>query len=455
MARLYRPRMHATLVVAGNADASILTRVELTPRQLSLLRNDNNHADEARLTVDWIDAGVDPRLLAASQVKIYVGEADDFDHWTPDDAENLRFVGILSRARRRGADGERQIDLEFLDYTALFLRAKPFAAKGVPRLDQNLKQAWSTLLSGFTDSAYQNEIKFLLNAIEFRGVASPGPVIGQAVSSRFRGKGQVQVGTNVDAWAVWQQVVGMVGLLSYFERDKLVVTTADAHYGGQTAEDRPVFRWGFNVLEFDEERNNAFEKKGVGITSFDPETGKALEAVWPEGAKTTKGKSKKVDPDSEVRGVDYFAVPSVTDEPTLLEIAKRVYAERARQEFTGRLRTAELVIERESGVEMSVLDLVSGDSLRLILDEFDELGAAALLGAPDAAQRKAYFERLGYDPQIAGLLAARADDLLRLRSEFYVKSVATHLETTEDGGRFEVDLEYINKITTTGDARTE
>jgi len=455
--RLYRTRAHATLVVAGNNDGTVATRIELTPRSVKLVRNDHNHADECRLTVDWIDAGVDPRLLAGCQAKVYIGEADDFGVWSPDDDTNLQFVGILTRARRSSGGDDRTIELEFLDYTALFLRFKPFPQRGVPRFDNNLKQAWSVLLSGFTDrSTYQNEIKFLLNAIEFRGLPSPGPVLGDAVAQRFRTKGaQLQVGTNVDAWAAWQHVVGSVGLMSYFDLDKLVVATSDAHYGGGTGSDPPRLVHGINIDELSEERDNSFERKGVGISSYDPETGKTIEAVWPPETKTTKGKAKakKGQPAPEVRGIDWFSPPGGGSDPdTLLKIAKRVYDERARQEFTGRGTTHEMLLERAGGGTFPTLDLRSGDSIQILLDEFEANGATVLDAYPDQSQRQKYFETLGYDSQIAGLMAQRASDLLTLRGEFHVKTVSVSLESTPEGGSFDVEIEYINKIQSTGDA---
>ena len=443
---LYRPRVHAELFVANNGEATKTTAISLSVRSCKLVKNDHNHADECRLVVDWYDACLDPRMLSSSLARIYIGNADDDDNWEITD-KNLRFTGILTSAKRKEGRDSRQVELSFLDYTALFLRLKNVAPNSLPHYQQSVLQAWHTLLTAFSStSQYNDDISFLKNDVEFRGLYSPGPVIGSSVTSRFKDKDhRVNVGRGADAWAVWQQTVGMLGLMSYFDNGKLIVATDDAHFGGKTRPNMPVFVTGENIAEIEEERDNHFERKGVGITSFDPESGKVIEAVWPDDANTKKGKPKNPSPDETVNGVDFFQVSGITDIDALKKLAKRVYNERAVQQFTGKITTHEWEIPLEDASTIPVIDLSTGDAIRIILDEFEAGGAK---GKKTEAEKRKYLMEIGYDEKVAEIMAARSQEILDLRAEFYVKNVTVEIDnaTNNSDGKFDVTIEYWNRI---------
>ncbi len=440
-ARTFRPRMEAVLVIPTLPSGAKGVSFPLRVRQARLVRNDPNRADELSLTFDWLELGADPRLVGSAQVLFYLGQADELGEWAPS-AADLRFAGIMTRPMRRSSGDERMVQAQFLDYTALFLRFKPFPAKGVPLMSDTLKAAWSRLIGGFTDEQDQNDMTFLLNAITFRGIPSPGPVIGQAVSPRFRQKGdKIHVSPQADAWAVWQQCVGMLGLISYFDRDKLIVTTTDDYYQGN---DLPTLVWGRNILSITEERNNDFEQKGVGITSYNPETGKVIEALYPP--KDKAGKS------TLVKAWDYFSMPAISDPELLQQVAKRAYEERSRQQFKGDVVTSEMSLERASGAELDILTLSPGDAIRVIVDESEAYGTALPHLYPTKDALVAHYVSRGYEPGVANVMADNAEDLTTFRADFYVLSVTSELEVTEDGGRFQVDISYLNRIRPTGDA---
>lgn len=106
---IYRPRIAAELTVPiiGSTENRArmekdddVVRLPLRPIRCRIERNDHQTADSCELTVDWTDAGVDPRLLDDGTLEVYIDNADDFGNWTPR-RENLRFVGItLQRSRR-------------------------------------------------------------------------------------------------------------------------------------------------------------------------------------------------------------------------------------------------------------------------------------------------------------------------------------------------------------------
>lgn len=452
---IYRPRMAIYLTLpAKGADPSETITFLAKVSAARWTKNDHTRADELSVTVAWEDAGIDPRILGSAIGRFSLGDADEFGYWDPDDDAFLRFVGRAVKSGRSAREGEaKSVTIEFLDYTSFFLVAKPLASAGVPDYSQTLKDAWARICDA-TPGAEE-----LRDNIVFRGLDAPGPVIGSAVAERFaQMKGQLHVQSGADAWAVWQQCCGTLGLISFFELDQCVVTTALDYY---TADDPPVLAWGRNIIGFGEERNNDFERKGIGLTSFDPLSGRTIEALWPPvGDKSIKSKRvapKKRKSEAAIRAAehrDYFQVEGVTNPEVLLEVAKRVYAERARQEFEGTVETAEMFIETVSEKQFDLLTLSSGDLVHIEIDEFDA-AAMAGLGEPSEQERVDYYVERGYSEAAARIMAANVSDLTSLRAEFYVKTVTVELTLDGEGGEFRVEVGYCNKIAPTGDAAAE
>lgn len=452
---IYRPRMHATLTVPLmgtreqriNQEASTeAIDVQIHPKSVRLESNDHNHADAATVIADWTEIGVDPRTLDYSVIQIFIDNADDFGNWKTTDA-NCRFIGIVKEiSAHRDSDNAAEVTLECLDYTSLFLMAKPFGSSGVPRYDQTLDDAWRTIVSQTPGAA------ILADALVLQGLVT-FPVIGKAVSERFRKLGHVPTHPDTDAWAVWQECVGMLGLLSYIKADKVIITTATNYY---TETDSPVLIYGKNVEEWNEVRHAQFANKGVGLTSFDPVTLTTIEAFWPEiGDSKIRHKrytaKKKLSQEQilarEER--DYFAIPGITDPEALLEKAKTVYEERSRQEIEGHVKTREMFVDTESGANFDLLNLAAGDSVKVMVDPKERQLLAAL---PSDDDRATFLQARGYSDGAAQLIIANTKEFGTLESKFLVKSVTTDFEVTEDGGSFAVEFEYINRIQIDGSA---
>ena len=61
----------------------------------------------------------------------------------------------------------------------------------------------------------------------------------------------------------------------------------------------------------------------------------------------------------------------------------------------------------------------------------------------------------GYSEGAADLIAANLDDITRLDATFFVKTVRTSLEFSDDGGEFKVTIGYANRIKVSGDGSPE
>jgi hypothetical protein len=443
----WRPRMAATLSVPilgtraqrlQQERSDELLTLPVHPTRARLLANDHNNADELEITLDWTEAGVDPRLLDDAVVTFYMDVADDYGRWSPTE-QNCRFIGLV-----RDVNAEREVgspatvSILALDYTTLFLRAKPFGSSGVPELKSTLSEAWRKIVSQ-TPGA-----EILADRLVLRGV-NGDPVLGEAVSDRFRKLASVPTHPETDAWAVWQQCCGMLGLISWIDKDECVVSTATNLY---TEQDPPRLIWGRNLLRWHEERSVGPAGKDVGVTSFDPLTGTTLEAFWrPKGQATTKrAKAAKVGGGQEATHEEkreWYPVPGVTSQAKLDEIAKRIHEERSRQELSGRAITAEWSAETFDGKTFDLVGLKAGDSVQVTVDAKDR----QLLSSLDSPQaQREYLEQRGYTTQVAQLIVSNLENLATLSSVYITKTVATELEFSGDGGQFRVELEYINRI---------
>lgn len=430
------------------------------PMKVRVVSNDHNHADELHVTCAWRDVGTDPRLLRNAIGRLYMGNANDKGEWDEVAPENSRFVGTLSRTKRSGEDGEAMtVELEFLDYTSLFLNAKPFGAEGIPDFSMRLDEAWKRICSQ-TPGA-----EALADGLVLQGLTEY-PLLSKAVSSRFAKLAKVPAKPHTDAWAVWMQCVGMMGLISYIRQDQCIVTTATHYY---TSDDPPRLIWGKNIRRMSEARN-PHALKGVGLTSFDPLTGKTIEAVYPpvgdervrrkemkppaaSKAKSGHGHAKKPkapDPAKTRQNDDrdWFQFSSVHDPDQLLEVAKNTYEQRSRQEVEGTIATAEMSVDTFKGNPFDLLDLAAGDNVRIEFDLDDRLSLQSL---PTEFLRVSYLLDRGYSTGVARLMARNMSDFALLDPTFYVKSASSTLDLQGDG-MFEIEINYLNRILVGGDA---
>ena len=453
---VYRPRMAAVLRVPqmGSASdrASQATDDQLISFPIRIRRafwesNDHQHADVLRLTAEWRDAGADPRLLSSATVQFYLGNADDKGQWTPG-TSSLRFIGTLVRPRRIAKESEGfVVELEFQDYTAFFLRAK-LPPAGVPDYSQSLSDAWARICdnTGYLDPSGSSTIISTVSALRDRltpvGQLAQGdlPSLGSAAAPRFARLGaRVPVKPGADAWAVWQQCVGMCGLISFIRKDQCIVTLAQDYYSDS---DPARLIWGHNVLEMSEARSADLAGKGIGITSFDPLTGKTLEAFYPplgtSPSKRALSSGGRVSDHYEM-----FPYTGVTDQSALDGLARRIWEERSRQELEGQLSTAEMFSETMSGAQFDLLTLGPGDAVRV---EFEEKDKEALRHIPTVEGRIAYLKRRGYSDGIAQLIAEDADAFGAASPEFCVKRVTVDFQTDDQSGSFELQVNYANRI---------
>jgi len=452
MAKYYRPRMACQLhvpVFGGGAEETVTLPIRVRRAELEL--NDHNHADTLSISAEWRDAGVDPRLLKNATCEFWMGDAGESGRFQTAD-ENLRFLGVMQKPKRVAKEGSGfQVELEFHDYTAFFLDQKPFPTAGVPIYSDTLADAWRQICdhTGPLDEEgkIRSSVEILRDAIVFQGGARSDVALGSAVASRFGTFDRVPVKPQSDAWAVWQQCVGMMGLISFIDRDKCIVTTSTEYYTAATA---PKMIWGKNILDAEETANAKFSDKGVALTSFDPVSGTTYEAFYPPPGddrivrkRVAAGKKRTKAPAFPSERYDFYEYHGVTDLDRLFEIAQRVWDERSKQELEGKIRTSEMFVDGVDGASIDLLSLRSGDAVRVEIDAHDRETLASL-GSEDKARD--YLMARGYTPEAATLIIANMGRVAKLDATFHATKVRIALEADGDSGKFDVDISYHNKI---------
>ncbi len=465
---IYRPRMAAKLLVPtdlGRAGEGSGLEFPIRPRSATLTVNDHNHADELELECQWSDLGLDPRWARSASVEFHMGEADERGDFAPDSkagSKTLRFMGIADKIERKADDGGGQIArMTFRDFTALFLAMKPFPTKGLPSFADNLKSAWERICDhvGYRteDGGIISNVSQLRGRLEFRGGVDAERPLGESVASRFRRLATVPAKDKSDAWAIWQQCVGMLGLVSYIDRDRCVVTTSTDLFASNP-EEAPKLVWGSNILEMSETAIAPRDSKGIGLSSYDPLTGKTIEATYapPSEVKVPRVRANRKHATGTIaeptEDLEWFEYHGVTDPSRLEEIAKRVFLERSQQELEGTLMTSEMRVGRAGNARASIdlLTLRAGDSIRVEIDPLDVSGVLSIAGVDD---RTRYLIDRGYNPSAAAILARNAKRLMEFGRTFKVRSARIHLAADGDAGEFSVHVEYMNQIRLEPEAR--
>lgn len=462
MPYVHRPRaiVRLNVPIMGSAQSRTVqatTRetvtIDVVPTKARLEKNGFNEADECNLTFQLDQSGVDPRLLGNANVAVVLEDQGTGPEmgWR-DNA--VRFTGIVVSCRRKmGPDGN-SIEMRCLDYTHFFLKQKPLIPRYVPDLSQSLSGAWERICDGvglydYDRGEIASSVSVLRDRLEFRGLDDA--ILGDAAFERVRRNGKLQVSPGTDAWGVWKACCDSLGLYTWIDRDRCIVSTASDYY---TSGDTPIFRYGLNVRELDEYRDlQGLSGRGIHLLSYDPIGGSTIEAFWPprdEGivvkkrlpAKQARMGGESLAPIQDYESHVYPHASVVT--PEVLELAaERIYEERSRQELEGTLTTDDMRVDTLLDTGADMLDISHGDSIRVEIAQ-DAEGAMRSLATMQA--RQSYLTERGYDPNVAKLMAEDAGFLSRLLPVFVVKRVSHDF----DGEKVGTSIDFASRINPNG-----
>lgn len=461
----YRPRVHCVLTVPILGSSSEKDRqargtqtidIPVRVNHITLERNDHLMADECTIIAEYQDLNLDPRFLKHCTAQVWIGDQGNSLLWTPT-RDDYRFIGICIKANRKTSESGLVVELSLRDYTTLFLAQKPYPTSQAPTYNSSLREAWRRICdhTGYWDvdtGKIVSNVEALREQLVARGDVDLDAQIKAAVPERLAKYGKLTPKHGDSAWDVWQRCVMSLGLISYIDKDQCIVTTSTELF---TATDAPVMLYGLNILECDESVDTQINNKGINLVSYDHTTGKTIEAFYPQpgdariNVKRSVARRKHFKPD-DVQADQYetYEYNDIKDPKILLELARRAFEERGRQEIQGSLKTAEMVVVGNNGTRFDLLNLGAGECIKVSIDSASLELIKNLGPSEDRVQR---LVDIGYDDSVATLLARNLDAMPNLEPVFHTKRVSVTLEDTGDAGNFEVTINYWNKIRLTGD----
>lgn len=444
----YKPRARLQVdTLSWDAKTSIVWE----PAIISMKWTKNSHlaADELVVTVGWTDGGADPRMVKEMRCLMWMWDefAEDFDQ-----DKHLRFTGICKSAQRRLTPSGWTVEFLFHDYTCLFLAMKPFPTEGMPEWSDNFVEIWKKIRAntGYRDRGQGKIISSVdaLSGMVFDPPEIADRTLGDMVPSRFHKISKPQPPQRCDAWKVWRWCCESLGLVTYIDKNVVVISTTNVLYEESKA---AKLIYGENILEFDEKADTHVSNKGILGKSFDALKGVLLESAWPTpddpaikksrvAAKHALKEGRLVDLNEASAEYEEFAFPWATTQEMLDQVTRSAYEEFSRQEIKGKIKTAEMALTGLDGSSIDILDLRAGDCIQIGVDKTAYDIARGEGPLVDRVQQ--LMDACGYIREVAELIVNTIvkkafDDLI-----FHIEV----LEVEYENGKFEVTCEYHNRV---------
>ena len=418
---LQKPRCAVTIGAPSLNSRTLNTTLRPDVIDATYSRNSYLEADQLTISIAWREGGVDPRWLRNATCSFWLWD----DAKEPfDEIKHLRFLGVCTKVHRKVSGDSVLVEMTFADYTHFFLIMKPFPTAGMPEWTDTLDQIWKKVCDNTgpyipATKKIDSSVKLLRDNLYFdpkllaRRPEITSANLGSLVHERFHAIGKPTPKSRTDAWAVWNYCLTSLGLIGYIERDICFVTDAPAFFDKTNA---PKLLYGENIYEYEEGADSEISVKGVVVQSFDPLTGRTLEAYYPspgdERLKVSKAKARfAVKEGREVSANDEssewipYAALGVTKQDKLDLLAQLVYDEQHRQEVEGSLKTSDMTLYDQEDRPINILDLKSGDAIKVGIAQYD---ADQLLEKP-VQERVEDLVRQGYLPDVAMLIASNLD----------------------------------------------
>jgi hypothetical protein len=482
----FYPQARAVLQVVfeGFGDSAKDSEIEVIPvlpKSVTLHRNSYNQADSWELEFDAGDLPIDPQLVRAGAVEIYLFQVDEAEYRVlsrreplaepdpgglrprdPADTAALelgtaevrdrftygnkpQMAGLFDQDQLSMSDDGKWVRIQGQDYTAHLsaLQWKPLPngrARRIPagkRLDVTLREL---LLEADDLGRLQ---------LELRGVEeSELPIVGKnEVGANKRG---IPVDQNTTYWDVMYKLATRHGFILFV--DGLSVVLA-APRNLPTADSSRIKRmaWGRNIESLELTRNLGKQQSPtIVMRGYDPKTREVVDVVYPEGSfhvqqrlgKTGKAGHKFKEAVKEHTHVsktgkvtttvrkrdEYQIIPAygVTDRVTLRRMAETRYELLGRAEREVVFRTHDLRDMNES----DILQISAGDAYLIDWDDFNvEVLANADMTREDKIR---HLVNRGFNAQLAGKIADAYAKLQALQRPLRVHDAT--IEYDVDGG---------------------
>ncbi len=467
--------------------------IPVLPTAATVHRNSYKEADTWSVTFDANDLPLDPDLIRAGAIEIYLYQvADagpdarvisrqqpttedpagtnprslvqelglgaflrgDVDRWTQGNPPAI--VGLFDEPDLELAEDGKTFTIAGKDYTAHLASMQwPPLPGGRPRripVGRRLDDIMSEILA---EADPRGRL-----ALDVRDVEDADlPIVG-AAEVRGHGRG-IPVEQQTTYWDVLYKLAIRHGLICYVEGLSVVLSKPRNIGPGDEARVRRL-TWGHNVAHLRlSRRMGKVTAPSIIVQGYDPRTGAFIEEEFPRGkreihAKNVKADVKKTHERTKIKAPpkhprrlqhgsrtqtvrktdEYEFVPAhgITDRAILRQMAETRYRLLARGERRVVLRTQDL---RDTN-DAELLDLKAGDAVQV---EFDDFNRELLASTEPFEAKVAHLLDRGYGEAIAGVIAEHYDKLEGLRRPLRVKEVTYEWTTEGAGGEIAIEVE--------------
>lgn len=510
MRSVFYPQCRAvmTLVFDGFGDTAQDSQeyvVPVLPARATVHRNGYKEADTWSVTFDGNDLPLDPDLIRAGAIEIYMYQVEDagpdarvisrqfpitedptgynprslvqqlglgafvrgdVDRWTQGNPPTI--VGLFDEPDLEiSEDAGKTVTIQGKDYTAHLASMQwPPHPDGRPRripVGRRLDHIMSEILREADPSGKL--------ALDVRDVVPRAlPVVGASeVSGHGRG---IPVEQQTSYWDVLYKLAIRHGLICYVEGLSVVLTKPRNLGPGDESRIRRMV-CGKNISELRLTRHmGKVTAPAIIVRGYDPHTGKFIEEEFPKGKREIQVKNVKADvkktrestkikpppkaPERDkvagtrtqhVRKTDeYEFVPAhgITDRAIFRQMAETRYRLLARGERKVVLKTEDL----RDADDSELLSLKAGDAVQV---EFDDFNRELLASDQTHAAKVAHLLERGYGEAIAEVIAVHFDKLEGLRRPLRVKEATYEWSTDDSGGGISVELELQDYVVIDGE----
>jgi len=475
------------VITQRRTDAGLVQEVVLQPISASIERPPVREAGKFSLEFLYRDLPIDPRIFSSITADVYMGSvsasssaaglAGRYVNGTnpavvPLVDENLAFVGIVDKVSMSHSDTSSRVTMEGRDLRA-FLVDTNLPAIAFTELDLRkpitnvVRQILDLQPWGRSIGVYYFPEEWKVPGDAFFGIppspyATDGATRVRLGATGRESKGTPRSGDEVKFWDVIVQYCFLCGVLPYFDGEKLVLRRARAYWASEGVV--RGFIYGRDVRALTIDRSLAGPRyKVVQVVNVDTDSDqrgssrlvevtyggdKVLDSGNPDGPlnKVGQPRGQTVQPqptniapsrNESFNDVLRVPVPGVKNRAQLLEIAKAIYEEQNRFEFSGSLETANLGSYTFPDGAQDILRIRPGDAIRVQIDaRLSTANAPAV--APltdqkraDPADRIAELVRKGYSQQAAqAIVVSEQRGIPELAPVFRVKAARFDFDVT-------------------------
>lgn len=476
MSRRYIPQARAILQVVfdGFADTARDTPpkiIPVLPMSCTVHKNSYSQADSFDLTFDASDMPIDPDLIRAMAVELFLFQLPSLDEnripnrqtnalavpdgqvtqpgtiLTPRQAAQATVLAAKTaidlEARREeairrftyshppivaglvdepslemGSSG-RTFSLQGQDYTAFLIEKQWPPRKGRTRPIPTGRRLDRTLREILTMADPTGRLQLVLRGIDGDELRTLGK---HEVRGNRRG---INVAQDTSYWDVMSALARRHSLILFVDGTEVVLSRPQNISGSQATKIRKMV-WGRNLDTLNLRRKLGKEQvPRIIVQGYDEKGRKAIEVSYP-------AKGDPVPSGIGVKRDEYELVPAygITDKSVLREMAVAYFHRKGRSERSITFSTKDLRDMHED----DLLNLASGDPIEIdfFLGDPDDMAARQMISSRDVppAQKVRYLVGLGYGEAIAETIALQYDKLEMLRRPLRVKEVSYSYDTS-------------------------